>query len=83
MTLRGKGYYIWKIPNCENGDPAAIANVAAQAGLSHVLIKIADGVGSYNVDLTTGVDLVPPVYRRCAPDLSKFGDGTISTVMIL
>jgi len=61
MTLRGKGFFIWKIPNCENGDPAAIATVAAQAGLSHVLIKIADGVSSYNVDLTTGVDLVPPV----------------------
>ena len=64
MTLRGKGFFIWKIPNCENGDPVAIANVATQAGLSHVLIKIADGVGSYNVDLTTGVDLVPPVIQE-------------------
>jgi hypothetical protein len=38
-TIYGKGFYIWKIPNCEGGDPAAIATVAQQAGLQHVLIK--------------------------------------------
>ncbi len=60
MSLKGKGYWIWKIPNCENGDPNAIAGVAEAAGLTHLLIKIADGTNSYNID-STGVDLVPPV----------------------
>jgi len=60
MSLKGKGYWIWKIPSCENGDANAIANVAAAAGLTHLLIKIADGTNSYNID-STGVDLVPPV----------------------
>ncbi len=61
-TLQGKGYFIWKIPNCENGDPQAIASLARDARLTHVLIKIADGVNSYNI--YEGVDLVPPVARK-------------------
>ena len=61
MTLNGKGYFIWQIRNCEGGDPNEIANVAEQAGLSHVLIKIADGTYKYNVDWSTGYDRVPPV----------------------
>jgi hypothetical protein len=60
-VLTGKGYYIWQIPRCEAGNASAIANVAVQAGLSHVLIKIADGEVAYNVNSTTKVDLVPPV----------------------
>ena len=51
MTLEGKGYYIWKIHKCEDGDVSAITRRAKEAGLSHVLIKIADGPRSYNVDL--------------------------------
>lgn len=61
-TLLGKGYFIWKIPSCENGDPQAIADIAHEAGLTHVLIKIADGINSYNI--YEGVDLVPPVARK-------------------
>ena len=62
MTLEGKGYYIWQIPNCEGGVPGAIAARAVEAGLSHVLIKIADGPSwAYNYDYDSGVDLVPPV----------------------
>lgn len=61
MGLQGKGFFIWKIPNCEGGDPVAIANVAKAAGLSHVLIKIADGIYTYNYDYTRKVDLVPAV----------------------
>ncbi len=63
MTLQGKGFFIWTIRNCENGDPDAIASVAAQAGLSHVVIKIADGVSDYNINQTTGADLVPPLVQ--------------------
>ena len=61
MTLQGKGFFIWQVRRCENGDAGAIANVAASAGLTHVLIKIADGASPYNVDLTSGQDLVLPV----------------------
>ena len=46
--LAGKGFYIWKIPLCEGGDPARIAAAAQEAELSHVLIKIADGIYQYN-----------------------------------
>ena len=42
MTLTGKGFFTWKLTNCEGGDPNRIAGRAAEAGLSHVLIKIAD-----------------------------------------
>lgn len=61
MALQGKGQMIWKIPNCEGGSPTAIAAASQAAGLSHVLIKIADGNYTYNVDKTSGADLVPAV----------------------
>ena len=60
MTLTGKGFFIWQIPNCEGGNPTAIANVAQQANLTHVLIKVADRASAYNVT-SSGVDLVVPV----------------------
>lgn len=66
-TLQGKGFFIWQIPSCENGDASAIAKLAHEAQLSHVLIKIADSVNSYNV--YEGVDLVPPI----VPKLHKLG----------
>lgn len=61
MTLKGKGYFIWQIPNCEGGDPNAIAALAKQANLSHVLIKVADTQFSYNI--YNGVDVVPPLVQ--------------------
>lgn len=62
MKLRGKGYFIWQLQNCEGGSARAIASKAKQAGLTHVLIKIADGANwAYNIDRTRDVDLVPPV----------------------
>jgi hypothetical protein len=63
MTLQGKGFFIWKIRDTENGDANAIANLAHKAKLTHVLIKIADGSNSYNIDSATGVDLIPPVAK--------------------
>jgi len=65
LTLKGKGYYIWQVWNCEKGDPEAIARKASEAGLSHVLVKIADGTSGYNYDAKTKVDLVPPVIEAC------------------
>ena len=46
--LTGKGFWIWKLLDCEGGDPARIASAAQAAGLSHVLIKIADGTVAVN-----------------------------------
>ncbi len=51
LPLEGKGLFIWKVHNCEGGDPTAILNRARAAGLTHVLIKVADGPRAYNVDL--------------------------------
>lgn len=61
MTLEGKGFFIWKIKNCEGGDANKIAQVAKSAGFSHVLIKVANGIYTYNYDWDRNVDLVPPV----------------------
>ena len=57
----GKGMYLWITSRVEGGDPDRIADVAQAAGLRHVLIKVADGPYAYNVDRTTGRDLVPDV----------------------
>lgn len=64
MTLTGKGYYIWIVRQCENGDPDRIAALAREANLSHVLIKIADGAFPYNVDLNNGYDYARPAIRK-------------------
>ena len=61
MTLEGKGFFIWKIRDCEKGVPAAIAAAAQSAGMTHVLIKIADGPGPFNIAKEGPTDLVPPV----------------------
>lgn len=65
MTLKGKGYYIWQVWNCEKGDAQTIAGKAKAAGLSHVMVKIADGTWAYNLQKKTKVDLVPPVIEAC------------------
>lgn len=57
MSINGKGMFIWRVRGCENGDVDAIANLAQAAGLSHILLKVADGNFSYNIDTKTGEDL--------------------------
>ncbi|HOE70615.1 MAG TPA: nuclear transport factor 2 family protein [Brevefilum sp.] len=64
MELKGKGYYIWMLKNCEKGNPDRIVGLAREAKLSHVLIKIADGAFPYNVDLESGFDYVRPVIKK-------------------
>ena len=64
MKLIGKGYYIWIVKNCEQGDPERIAALVRESRLSHVMIKIADGVFPYNIDLENGYDYVRPVIRK-------------------
>lgn len=46
--LRGIGMWIWQVRACEGGDVGAIAARARDVGLSHVLLKIADGRQPYN-----------------------------------
>jgi hypothetical protein len=59
MSLKGKGFFLWQIKRIAGGDPVAIAKAAQAAGLSHVLIKVADGKFGYN--FTNGVDMVEPL----------------------
>ena len=62
MAIFGKGFFIWKIQHCEGGDINAIVSLAQQANLSYVLLKIADGTYSYNVD-QSGRDYVTPLVQ--------------------
>lgn len=74
MTLTGKGYYIWQIRHCENGDPDRIAALAHEANLSHVLVKVADGAFPYNIDLENGFDYARPLVRKLqARNISVWG----------
>ncbi len=59
MALTGKGFFTWKIPKCENGDANQLAHVAKAAGLTHLLIKIADGDSPYYGNAGARVDMVP------------------------
>lgn len=61
MDLKGKGFFIWKIRDCERGEPESIATAAQDARLTHVLIKVADRSYAHNIDSKTKTDLVPPV----------------------
>jgi hypothetical protein len=64
MALQGKGFMIWKIPSCEGGSASQIASQAKLAGLTHVLIKIADGITAYNVNKDTASTLSHLSCRR-------------------
>ncbi|MFV1949191.1 MAG: nuclear transport factor 2 family protein [Anaerolineales bacterium] len=59
--LTGKGMFIWKIQSCHKGDISEILRKAVKANYSHVLIKIANGIYSYNYDWEKQIDLVPPL----------------------
>jgi hypothetical protein len=61
MTLEGKGFFTWKIPNCENGDARLIAARAKEAGLTHLVVKIADGPTIYNGNWGDAKDYTTPV----------------------
>jgi hypothetical protein len=50
MVLQGKGFFIYLLRETEGGDPAAITDLAKSAGLTHVLVKIADGPVEFGVD---------------------------------
>ena len=60
VAVEGKGFFIWRILNCEGGDVEAIASKAEQAQLTHVLIKIADTRYPFGFDRNNN-DLLPPI----------------------
>ncbi|MCF6277952.1 MAG: nuclear transport factor 2 family protein [Anaerolineales bacterium] len=55
MSIKGKGFFIFQIPDCEGGDPRAIAETAEAAGLAHIWLKIADGTNPFGVGITQPV----------------------------
>ena len=56
---QGKGFFTWRLPMCEGGDPAKLAFHAKEAKLTHVLLKIADGPVVYNGEAKLPTDMVP------------------------
>ena len=61
MALEGKGFFTWKIPRCENGDAGQIVAQAKSAGLTHLVIKVADGPTVYNGTWGDPKDYTTPV----------------------
>jgi hypothetical protein len=49
IDLKGKGWYIWQISDCEGGDPDAIVDRCLEGDLHHLLIKVADGTNPYGI----------------------------------
>lgn len=62
MNISAKGFFIWRISAILNGDVSQIAATAQNAGLSHLLIKVADGKYDYNI--SKGVDMLPPLITQ-------------------
>ncbi len=73
--LQGKGWYIWLVNSCEEGEAEVIAAKAQTAGLTHVLIKIAHGPNPYRYNIITTGDRVEPLVRalRNIPDFQVWG----------
>ncbi len=61
MSVEGKGFFTWKIPNCEGGDASAIASLARESDLTHMVLKVADGTMIYNGNWGDQKDYTTPV----------------------
>lgn len=59
--LNGKGLWIWKVANCESGDPEKIVQTASAAGCRWISVKIADGACEANRDPETSVSRLAPL----------------------
>ena len=59
--IRGKGFYIWKVAECQGGRINDIVLAAVAAGIKHVYIKIADGAVGYNGDVRALVQALQAV----------------------
>ncbi len=73
MTLQGKGFFTVTLSDCEGGDPAAIVAAAQAAGLSHVFVKIADGVKAFGVDASEFDFTAPVVQALRAAGIAVWG----------
>jgi hypothetical protein len=74
MDLQGKGFFTWKIPGCEHGDPRKIATLAAEAGLTHLVLKVADGTGAYNGNWGETRDYISPLINELrGKDIKVYG----------
>jgi len=62
MTLQGKGFFTYNLLECEGGAPASILAEARAAGLSHVIVRIADGVNVSGM-AASGFDTTAPVVQ--------------------
>ena len=62
MPIQGKGFFIFVLRACEGGNPGAIQLAAQAAGLSHVIVKIADGTNPFGID-PNGSDYTLPVVQ--------------------
>jgi hypothetical protein len=62
MTLQGKGFFTYILPECEGGDPISILAAAQATGLNHIIIKIADAEEAFSVN-ASGIDLAPLVVQ--------------------
>lgn len=52
--LKGKGLYIWQIEKCGSNNANTLAQRAKDAGLEHIIIKVADGENLFPIDDPTG-----------------------------
>jgi len=73
MTLEGKGFFTYLLPQCENGDPAAILATAQAAGLSHVLVKVADGPRPFGIDSDGNDFTARVVYKLRSAGIAVWG----------
>lgn len=75
IDLKGKGWWVWYIPDIEGGDVSKIVVKCREADISHLIIKIANGVYGYGIS-DTGVDqakaLVDEIHAR-APNMKALG----------
>ena len=62
MILQGKGFFTFNLSDCEAGEPDSILAAAQAAGLSHVIVKIADGERAFGLD-ASGTDFTAPVVQ--------------------
>lgn len=62
MVLQGKGFFTNNLSECEGGDPTTLAAAAKAAGLSHVVLKIAEESRAISLVLH-GIDLMPQIVQ--------------------
>lgn len=74
MIPVGKGLYIWNLALCSGGDVVKMVAEAKNAGLSHVSIKVQDGIAPYNnMNQQARLEDVIPAFREAG--ISVWGWG--------